>query len=98
MVIDMMVTHPAYWRNGHARLITDWFVDLARLDQVGLGVAAAPMGKIFFKKVGFQKVKEVEIPGYEAHPTPIYAWLGHLDPEAGTFATGSNGSDNGHEL
>lgn len=74
-----MVTHPAYWRKSHASHVIKWFLDLAKQDHVGLGVAAAPMGKVFFSHVGFQEVKEVEIPGYEAHPDPVYAWLGRLN-------------------
>lgn len=79
MVIDMMVTHPAYWRRGHATLITEWFIELAKLDGIGLGVAGAPMGKIFFAAQGFKEAKTVEIPGYEMHPEPIFAWLGVLN-------------------
>jgi len=79
MVIDMMVTHPAYWRKGHATTITAWFLELAKLDGIGLGVAGAPMGKVFFSHIGFKEAKTVEIPDYEAHPSPIYAWLGLLD-------------------
>lgn len=70
MVIDMMVTHPAYWRKGHATTVTDWFLELAKLDGIGLGVAGAPMGKVFFSHIGFKEAKTVEIPGYEAHPSP----------------------------
>ncbi|KND87485.1 hypothetical protein TOPH_07896 [Tolypocladium ophioglossoides CBS 100239] len=79
MVIDMMVTHPSHWRRGHGTLITKWFIDLARQDQVGLAVAAAPMGKVHFSSLGFKKAKTVEIPGYHDHPNPIYAWLGLLN-------------------
>ncbi|KAH6709013.1 hypothetical protein BKA61DRAFT_677917 [Leptodontidium sp. MPI-SDFR-AT-0119] len=42
MAIDMMVTHPAYWRSGHATLIARWFIELAKLDGIGLGVAGLP--------------------------------------------------------
>lgn len=79
MVIDMMATHPAYWRRGHATVITNWFLALAKQDDSGLAVAGAPIGKVFFGHVGFKELKTVEIPGYEAHPKPIYAWLGLLD-------------------
>lgn len=37
------------------------------------------MGRLFFKNIGFKELKTVEILGYEAHPKPIYAWLGLLD-------------------
>ena len=37
------------------------------------------MGKMFFTSQGFKEAKVVEIPGYEAHPDPIFAWLGLLD-------------------
>ena len=79
MVIDMMVTHPAYWRRGHATTMTNWFVELAKQDRIGLGVAGAPMGKVFFANIGFKEAKTVEIPGYEDHPNPVYAWLGLLN-------------------
>ncbi|KAK4233113.1 hypothetical protein C8A03DRAFT_39202 [Achaetomium macrosporum] len=79
MVIDMMVTHPAYLRRAHARTMTNWFVELAKQDCIGLGVAGAPMGKVFFGHLGFEEAKTVEIQGYEAHPNPIYAWLGLLN-------------------
>ncbi len=79
MVIDMTVTHPAYWRRGHATTMTKWFVKLANEDGIGLGVAGAPMGKEFFGHIGFKEAETAEIPGYEAHPSPIYAWLGLLD-------------------
>ncbi|KAH7008857.1 hypothetical protein EDB80DRAFT_872648 [Ilyonectria destructans] len=78
-VIDMMVTHPAYWRRGHATLAAEWFIHLARHDQIDLGVAAAPMGKALFTHLGFTEAKTVEIPGYDDHPGPIYAWLGLRD-------------------
>ncbi len=76
MVVDMMVTHPAYWRRGHATTMTNWFVELAKQDGIGLGVAGAPMGKVFFANIGFKEAKTIEIPGYEDHPNSIYAWLG----------------------
>ncbi|KAH6988120.1 hypothetical protein BKA56DRAFT_669689 [Ilyonectria sp. MPI-CAGE-AT-0026] len=63
MVIDMMVTHPAYWRRGHATLATEWFIHLARHDQIGLGVTGAPMGKALFSHLGFAEAKTVEFRG-----------------------------------
>jgi GNAT superfamily N-acetyltransferase len=83
MVIDVMVTHPAYWRRGHATTLTNWFVQLAKQDGTGLGVAGAPMGKVFFGHAGFKEAKTVEFLGCEDHPNPIYAWLGLLDVEDG---------------
>ncbi len=56
--------------------MTNWFVELAKQDGIGLGVAGAPMGKVFFANIGFKEAKTIEIPGYEDHPNPIYAWLG----------------------
>ncbi|KAI4686781.1 hypothetical protein J4E81_008442 [Alternaria sp. BMP 2799] len=76
MVIDMMTTHPAYWRQGHATDINKWFAALADMDGEETGVAGAPMGKIFFAKHGFKEVENVEVPGYKAHEKPVYAWLG----------------------
>lgn len=80
MVIDMMVTHPAYWRTGHATMATDWYQRLAEEDGLGIGVSAAPMGRALFEKMGFKENQTIEIPGYEEHPDPIYAWLGLWDP------------------
>ena len=76
-----MVTHPAYWRRGHAQKLVDWAIALAEQDSscIGLGVAAAPMGKELFSAAGFRAVETVEISGYEHHPEPIYAWLGVRD-------------------
>lgn len=79
MAIDMMVTHPAYWRRGHASLATEWFIRLARHDQIGLGVTGAPMGKALFSHLGFTEAKTVKISGYDDHPGPLYAWLGLWD-------------------
>ncbi|KAK3337585.1 hypothetical protein B0T19DRAFT_413124 [Cercophora scortea] len=84
LVIDMMVTHPAYWSKGHATTVTNWILDLARLDRSVLGVAGAPMGKVFFSGIGFEEVKTVEIPGYKAHPKPIYAWLARKNESMST--------------
>lgn len=92
LVIDMMVTHPAYWRRGHASTVANWFLDMARMDQRGVGVAGAPMGKLFFSHLGFEEARTVEIPGYDAHPKPIYAWLGLLN------VTGEDTSDGQDEL
>lgn len=78
MVIDMIVTHPAYWRKGHATLMTEWFIELAKLDGIELGVAGAPMGKMLFTAQGFKEAKTVEIPGYDIHPELIFIWLGLL--------------------
>lgn len=79
MVIDMIVTHPAYWRHGHGSHLTNWFFDLSAEDSVGLGVAGVPMGKLLFQHLGFEEVETVTIPGYEEHPDPIEAWLGIRD-------------------
>ncbi|KAJ8132955.1 hypothetical protein O1611_g675 [Lasiodiplodia mahajangana] len=80
-VIDMMVTHPAYWRRGHASAITKWYLDLSGMDQVGIGVAGAPMGKVFFSSLGFEESSTVEIPGYPEHPKSVFAWLGLREVE-----------------
>lgn len=72
----MMATHPAYWRKGHASATTKWFLALSELDHVGVGVAGAPMGKIFFSSLGFEESSTVEIPGYPEHLESVFAWLG----------------------
>ncbi|KAI1123612.1 hypothetical protein F5Y10DRAFT_280787 [Nemania abortiva] len=76
VVIDMMATHPAYWRRGHASATTEWCLSLSQLDHVGIGVAGAPLGKIFFSSLGFKESSTVEIPGYSEHPKSVFAWLG----------------------
>lgn len=55
MVIDTIVTHLAYWRQGHATDITNWFKALADLDNASLGVAGAPMGKIFLERMASKR-------------------------------------------
>jgi len=78
-VIDMIATHPAYWRRGHASLMMDWLIELAKLDATGLAVTATPMGKMLFTSKGFFEKQIVRIPGYELHPQPIFGWLGLSD-------------------
>ncbi|KAI0109471.1 hypothetical protein GGR51DRAFT_558161 [Nemania sp. FL0031] len=85
-VIDMMVTHPAYWRRGHASATTKWYLELSELDHVGIGVSGAPMGKIFFSSLGFKESSTVEVPGYPEHPESVFAWLG-LREARGTSST-----------
>ena len=72
-----MVTHPAYWRRGHARKLVDWAVALAKRDPscIGVGVAAAPTGRELYAAAGFKTVSTVEMPGYEHHPEPVLAWM-----------------------
>jgi hypothetical protein len=70
-----MVTHPAYWRRGHASATTKWCLGLSELDHIGVGVVGAPMRKIFFSSLGFKESSTVEIPGYPEHPGSVFARL-----------------------
>jgi len=66
----MTVTHPAYWRNGHSGVLTQWFTDLADMDQESVGVNAVGLGVKFFPSFGFKCMEEVEVKGYELHRKP----------------------------
>ncbi len=76
-----MVTHPAYWHRGHASELTKWCIRLAEIDNIGLGVSAAPIGRELFHSLGFVEKEIVEIEGYEDHPNTISLWIGVYDPE-----------------
>ncbi|KAK3115467.1 hypothetical protein LTR53_005169 [Teratosphaeriaceae sp. CCFEE 6253] len=79
MVVDTMVVHPAYWRRGHATNLTQWQMELADGDSVGLGVEAAKMGVLLFEHLGFKEAQTVQVPGYEDHPDPVAVWFGLRD-------------------
>lgn len=51
--MERTVTHPAYWRRGHAGKLTRWGLALSQLDGVDQGVLATSMGAAFFQSVGF---------------------------------------------
>lgn len=80
---DMNVVHPAYWRRGHGSRMVKWMLELASTDRVGMGVTASSMGREVFLSLGFKRVELVMIPGYDAHPEPLEAWLGIRDESSG---------------
>lgn len=41
------------------------------------------MGREVFLSLGFKRVELVMIPGYDAHPEPLEAWLGIRDESSG---------------
>ncbi|KUJ24603.1 uncharacterized protein LY89DRAFT_663326 [Mollisia scopiformis] len=74
--ISTQVTHPAYWSRGHASKLAKWALEVADIDQVAAGVAAATMGVPFFSHLGFKLDELIEVKGYERHPESIKVWIG----------------------
>lgn len=72
----MIAVHPAYWRRGHATSLVEWATQLADIDNIPLGVDAAPMSVSIMKRAGFAEKETVLVPGYDRHPQPIRTWIG----------------------
>ena len=61
MRLSTLAVHPAYWRRGHASRLVSWCTSLADMDDVPIGVSAAPMGAKVAVKAGFEERETVRI-------------------------------------
>ena len=67
--MERTAVHPAYWRQGHGSTLTNWGLDLAKIDQVNQAVLATSMGADLFKNMGFKLIAESQVNGGKEDPT-----------------------------
>ncbi|KAF2005269.1 hypothetical protein P154DRAFT_356773 [Amniculicola lignicola CBS 123094] len=61
MRLSTLAVHPAYWKRGHATRLVSWCTRLADLDNLPLGISAAPMGAKIAASAGFKEDEIVRI-------------------------------------
>jgi N-acetylglutamate synthase-like GNAT family acetyltransferase len=69
-----LVSHPTYWRKGHASNLVKWICQLADLDGVGVGVVTGEAVG-FYEKLGFERAESVVIPRNEKYPHDEEIWI-----------------------
>ncbi|KAH7116897.1 hypothetical protein B0J11DRAFT_103544 [Dendryphion nanum] len=71
MRLSTLAVHPAYWQRGHATRLVSWCTSLADMDDVPIGVSAAPMGAAVAAKAGFEERETVRIRRSEVPAVPV---------------------------
>ncbi|KAF2190761.1 hypothetical protein K469DRAFT_392320 [Zopfia rhizophila CBS 207.26] len=61
MRLSTLAVHPAYWRKGHATKLVSFVTRLADMDDLPVGVSAAPMGATVAAKAGFEEQEIIRI-------------------------------------
>ncbi|KAM0418812.1 hypothetical protein ACHAPT_012253 [Fusarium lateritium] len=69
--MEMVVVHPAYWKRGHGGRLTQWGIQLSKLDNVFQGVIAAKMGKTLYTSLGFENLEDLRIEGDDIVPQGV---------------------------
>ncbi|VUC30722.1 unnamed protein product [Clonostachys rosea] len=68
LTMEMLVVHPAYWNRGHGTRLTQWGLDLAKVDNTRSGVIATQMGQTLYRGIGWKNLADVHIAGDEVVP------------------------------
>lgn len=71
MRLSTLAVHPAYWRRGHATRLVSWCTSLADMDDVPIGVSAAPMGAVVAAQAGFEEKETIRIRRSKMPVNPI---------------------------
>lgn len=61
LIVDMVTVHPFYQRRGHGRKLISWGLELAKLDNLGVGTVASNMGNLLFVALGFKELERPKI-------------------------------------
>ncbi|KAI1327875.1 hypothetical protein F5Y16DRAFT_182045 [Xylariaceae sp. FL0255] len=96
--MEMLAVHPAYWSRGHGGLLTQWGIELARIDQVKQGVIAAKMGEDLYRHLGYKALESLEIPGDEITPQGVTVTAMVLDVDDQTSQKPQEGEKVASEL
>lgn len=71
LYLNTLTVHPAYSRRGHGANLTQWGIELARIDGVDLGLVASEFGNKLYKRLGFGYVDQFKIEGDEISPRGV---------------------------
>jgi N-acetylglutamate synthase-like GNAT family acetyltransferase len=69
-----LVSHPTYWRRGHASNLVKWISQLADQEGMEIGVVAGEAVE-FYEKLGFERAESVVIPRNEKYPQDEELWI-----------------------
>lgn len=59
--LETLTIHPAYHRRGHGKKLVNWMLDLARLDNAIVGIAATRLGVPLYRSLNFERVYSFEV-------------------------------------
>jgi N-acetylglutamate synthase-like GNAT family acetyltransferase len=72
--IKNLVSHPTYWRRGHASNLVKWICQLADLEGAEIGVVTGEAVG-FYEKLGFERAESVVIPRNEKYLYDEEIWI-----------------------
>jgi N-acetylglutamate synthase-like GNAT family acetyltransferase len=69
-----LVSHPTYWRRGHASHLVKWICQLADQEGAEIGVVTGEAVG-FYEKLEFERAESVILPRNEKYPHDEELWI-----------------------